>query len=134
MTKEEINKSIISLKREIKNYIMDTPHYIVYWIHNQEIKDIIDEYPNDYENRVNIEVSSIDITPTIKIYFDNHPYDVEYITRYCDISNFREKVEKEWARVERGINEYRIKELQEEFEYHKRSAEEIEKTMKSLQK
>lgn len=111
MTPEEIKHAAIVLKNEIKKYILDTPHWIVYWIANKEIKELIDEYPNDYEDRVSIEVDSIDVNPSIRINFDNHPYEIEYITRFCNLSNFRKEVEKKWSELEGNINEYRIKEL-----------------------
>ena len=134
MTPEEIKHAAIVLKNEIKKYILDTPHWIVYWIANKEIKELINEYPNDYEDRVSIEVSSIDVNPSIQINFDGHPCEINYITRFCNLSNFRKEVEKKWSELEGNINEYRIKELQYDLEYHKRNVEEIEKMIKSLQK
>ena len=101
---------------------------------NNSLKELINEYPNDYEDRVSIEVSSIDVNPSIQINFDGHPCEINYITRFCNLSNFRKEVEKKWSELEGNINEYRIKELQYDLEYHKRNVEEIEKMIKSLQK
>ena len=132
MDSNEMIGKILTLKDELKKYITDTPHWLVYWIANREVKDFIQEYPNEYEDRVSLEVDHLDEVPSIRIIFDGHPDEIEYISRFCYLSNFRDVVEKNWKEMDNNIKEYRIKELQHDLEYHQRQAQKIQEEIDSI--
>ena len=66
----EIIKDSSKLLQEITDYIRNTEHYIFYWIANREVKDYIQEYPTDFEDRIELIVDDIHKgTASVKIVF-----------------------------------------------------------------
>ena len=85
--KEIINK-IYSIEKEIYNYITNTEHWLFYWITNKEVQDFIKEYPEDYEDKVHLQVGSIGYSPSFVIKFDDHPNDIKSID-FIDTFSFK---------------------------------------------
>ena len=129
--KEIINK-ISSIEEEIYNYIINTEHWLFYWITNSEVQDFIKEYPKDYEDRVHLQVSNIGSSPSFIIKFDEHPNDIESIERYAVLYTFRDVVKARWLEWNGKVKELQIKEKEEELAYHKVKVCEIEKEILEL--
>ena len=131
--KEIINK-ISSIEGEIYNYIINTEHWLFYWITNSEVQDFIKEYPEDYEDRVHLQVSNISSSPSFIIKFDEHPNDIESIERYAVLYTFRDVVKARWLEWNGKVKELQIKEKEKELAYHKVKVGEIEKEILELKK
>mgnify|MGYP007101827848 CR=1 FL=1 len=129
--KEIINK-ISSIKEEVYNYIINTEHWVFYWIANKEVQDFIKEYPEDYADRIHLEVRNIDSSPSFIIKFDDHPNDVESIERYAVLYTFRDTVKARWLKWNGNVKELQIKEKEKELAYHKDKVNEIEKEILEL--
>ena len=124
---ELINKIEI-LEKEVLDYILNTEHWLFYWITNKEVQDFIKEYPEDYEDRVHLSIYSLSPnSPQVKISFDDHPNDVEYIQRYGVISTFRDSVKARWMEWNGKVKDMQIEEKEKELAYYKKKVGEIEK-------
>ena len=129
--KEIINK-ISSIDEEIYNYIINTEHWLFYWIANQEVQDFIKEYPEDYDDRVHLQVGSISSSPSFVIKFDDHPNDVESIERYAVLYTFRDVVKAKWLEWNGKVKERQIKEKEKQLAYYKERIGKIEKEILNL--
>lgn len=122
------------LENEIKQYILDTPHYLWYWIYNAELQDFIKEYPTDYEDRITITIESFSPgSASVKIEFEDHPDGVEWITRYCCLPMFREETEKKWIVYKDKVKNMQIEQLKEELNHYRNKVNEIEKQLEELE-
>ena len=128
----EIIDKVFSIRKEIYNYIINTEHWLFYWISNKEVQDFIKEYPEDYDNRVHLQVRNISSSPCCVIKFDDHPNDVKSIERCVDLYSFRDAVEAKWLEWNGKVKERQIEEKEEELAYHKKRVEEIEKEILNL--
>ena len=133
MEVKEIIEQISSIEKEVYNYIINTEHWLFYWITNKEVQDFIKEYPEDYEDRVHLSIYSLSHnSPQVEISFDGHPNDVEYIQRYGVISTFRDSVKARWMEWNGKVKELQIKEKEKELAYYKKKAIETEKEIQEL--
>ena len=132
MEVKEIINNISSIEEEIYDYIINTEHWLFYWITNKEVQDFIKEYPEDYEDRVHLQVSNISSSPSFIIKFDEHPNDIESIERYAVLYTFRDVVRARWLEWNGKVKELQIKEKEEELAYHKERVGEIEKELLEL--
>lgn len=129
-------EDIGNIFREVTDYILNTDNYIFYWITNNEIKDYIEEYPTDFEDRITLIVDSIHGNSVqVRIKFnDEHPHNVDEIHRYCVLSTFRNSVMAKYAEYNGSITELKLKEAEEELEYFKGKVAETEKEIEELKK
>jgi hypothetical protein len=134
-TMEQKAKELIerydSLSHDIREYIVNTPHCIMYWISNKEVQRFIEEYPNDYEDMFDIQVHTVSTSPPVEITFYDHPDGVTSIERFCNLSTFRDSVNASWLKWNGRIKELRIEELRKDLEYFKRKVIETEKLLKA---
>ena len=129
--KELINR-ISVLDSDIYKYITDTEHWLFYWITNKEVQDFIKEYPEDYEDRVHLQVSKISPSPSFVIKFDDHPNEIGSIERYAVLYTFRDSVKARWLEWNDRVKELQIEEKEKELAYHKKKIGEIEKEILDL--
>lgn len=129
--KEIINK-ISSINEEIYNYIIDTEHWLFYWITNKEVQDFIKEYPEDYEYMIHLEIRNVSACPSFVIQFDNHPNDVTSIERYAVLSTFRDSVKAKWMEWNGKVKEMQISDKEKELAYYKKKIVETEKEINEL--
>lgn len=129
---KEIFNIISLIEKEIYNYIINTEHWLFYWITNKEVQDFIKEYPEDYEDRVHLQIKNISSSPSFIIKFDDHPNDVESIERYGILYTFRDSVKAKWLEWNGKVKELQIKEKEKELAYHKKKTAEIEKEILEL--
>lgn len=133
MEAKEIIDRITSIEKEVYNYITNTEHWLFYWITNKEVQDFIREYPEDYEDRVHLSIYSLSSnSPQVKISFDDHPNDVEYIQRYGVILTFRDSVKARWMEWNGKVKDMQIKDKEKELAYYKEKVVETEKEIKEL--
>ena len=132
MEAKEIIDRITSIEKEVYNYITNTEHWLFYWISNKEVQDFIKEYPEDYEDRVHLQVSNISSSPSFIIKFDDHPYDIESIERHAVLYTFRDAVKARWLEWNGKVKELQIKEKEKELAYYKKRVIETEKEINKL--
>lgn len=130
MEANELIDRYCSLKHDIREYIVNTPHCIMYWIRNEEVQRFIEGYPDNYEDMFDIDVLSVSLSPSIRITFHNHPDEVTDIVRFCVLPTFRDSTNANWLKWDGKIKEMRIEELHEDLEYFKRKVTEIEELLK----
>ena len=130
--KEELIDEIISLTKKVRDYVINTEHWLFYWITNKEVQDFIKEYPEDYEDMVDLEVRNIATSPEFVIRFEDHPNDIDRIERYAVLATFRDVVKARWLEYNGSIKEMQIKEKEKELAYHKNKITEIEKELEEL--
>jgi len=132
MEVKEIIEKISLIEKEIYNYIINTEHWLFYWITNREVQDFIKEYPEDYEDRVHLQVSNISSSPSFIIKFDTHPDDIESIERYAVLYTFRDSVKAKWLEWNGKVKELQIKEKEQELAYFKKKVSDTEKEIEEL--
>lgn len=132
MEAKEILEKISSIEEEIYNYIINTEHWLFYWIANKEVQDFIKEYPEDYADRVHLQVSNISSSPCFVIKFDEHPNDVESIERYGNLVTFRDSVKAKWLEWNGKVKEMQIRDKEKELAYYKKRVAETEKEIEEL--
>ena len=131
MDSKNLITKIVDVQNEVLDYISNTEHCLFYWISDKAVQNFIKEYPDDYEDMFHIIVVNVSASPTIRIYFEDHPDDVKYIERYAVLSTFKDSAKARWSEWNGKVKEMRIAEKEEELEYYK---EQLEKTEKELEK
>ena len=134
MELNNILENIEKLEKDIYDYIVNTEHYIFNWISNVEVQDFIKEYPDDYEDMIHIHVTNVSDIPTIKICFEGHPDEIEYINRYAILSTFRHETKARWLEWNGKVKEIQIAEKKREVEYYKEQLEKAEKELEELKR
>ena len=135
MEANEILDKITSIKRDIREYITNTEHWLFYWISVPEVKEFIKACPEDYEAYVDISVEEInDVSQTIKISFYVHPDEVEFIRRNVILRTFRDTVKVNWKKWKGEWKELLIKEKEDAIEYYKKRIDEVNKELENLKK
>ena len=132
-TIEDIDK----LFKEVRSYILNTEHYIFYWIANREIKDYIEEYPDDFEDNIKLTVDELNggNSVTVEIEFEyDHPHNVERIQRFCHLDTFRDEVKFRFAEYKGSIAELRLKEAERDLEHYKKYIAEEEEKIAELKR
>lgn len=132
MEVKELFNRISVLSSDIYKYITGTEHWLFYWIANKEVQDFIKEYPDDYEDRVHLQVSNISSSPSFVIKFDEHPNDIGSIERYAVLYTFRDSVKARWLEWNGKVKELQIKEKEKQLAYYENKVCEIEKEIKEL--
>ncbi len=134
MELNNILENIEKLEKDIYDYIVNTEHYIFNWIGHKEVQDFINEYPDDYEDMIHIHVTNVGDVPTIKICFERHPDEIEYINRYAILSTFRHETKARWLEWNGKVKEIQIAEKKREVEYYKEQLEKAEKELEELKR
>ena len=132
MKAKELIERCSSLIHDIREYIVHTPHCIMYWMGNEEVQRFIEEYPDDYEDMFDIEVLSVSASsPSVRIKFHAHPDGITSIVSFCNLPTFRVSTNASWLKWNGKVKELRIEELREELEYFKRKVSETEELLKA---
>jgi hypothetical protein len=134
MELKNIISKIENVEDDILDYILKTEHYIFNWIENKEVQNFIQEYPDEYEDMIYLRVINVSISPTIRIYFTDHPNDVEYIERYTFLPTFKDTTKAKWLEWKGNLKEKQILEKEVEIEYFKKKLEDSEKELEELKR
>ena len=129
--KELINR-ISVLESDVYKYIIDTEHWLFYWISNKEVQEFIKEYPEDYDDRVHLQIRNISSSPYFVINFDEHPNDIGHIERYANLATFRDSVKAKWLEWNDKVKEMQIRDKEKELAYYKEKVAKTEKEIKEL--
>lgn len=134
MDLKNILSKIENVEKDILDYILNTEHYIFNWINNKEVQNFIQEYPDLYEDMIYLRVINVSISPTIRIYFEDHPDEVEYIERNTFLPTFKDTTKARWLEWNGNIKDKLILEKEQEVEYFKKKLEETEKELEELKR
>ena len=87
--------------------------------YDYEVQEFIKEYPEDYDDRVRLQVRHISALPSFIIRFDEHPYDIESIERYGNLFTFRDSTKAKWLEWNGKVKELQIEVAKLEKKHHK---------------
>lgn len=131
---DNLISEIKKVKNDILDYILNTEHYIFNWISNKEVQEFIKEYPDDYEDLIYLNIIDVNITPKIRICFEDHPNNVEYIERYTFLPTFKDSTKAKWLEWNGKLKEKQISSKEREVQYLKEQLETAEKELEELKK
>lgn len=118
--------------KDIREYVLNTEHYIFYWIENDEIKQFIEDNPEDYEDEFEFTILNVGGgTATVRLDFHLYGYDTS-ITRCMFLNTFRQTVKSKWLQYHDKINELRISETEDRIASLKKQLDEEEKFLAEL--
>ena len=124
--KELIDKNV-NLLKEIEVYIKSVPNWIYYFLpptlktdsKNYPLKEYVLEHQDDWMDNIDISVISFsEVSVKVEL---NLPPDEEspVFERYLILSQFESEAEFNKKTMDGQLNDYTIKELNEEISYHK---------------
>ena len=125
-----LTDEITSLDNKIIDYIESTENWIFYWIDCKEVQKFVEAYPEDYEIMAHVSVRNISVSPLVRIYFDEHPDNVENIEQYAPLPYFRETVNANWLKWNGRVQELKRLEIEKEIHFHKKRIAELESELK----
>ena len=123
---ELIDKSV-NLLKEIEVYIKSVPNWIYYFLpptlktdsKNYPLKEYVLEHQDDWMDNIDISVISFN-GASVKIELSLPPDEEAPVFERCLIlSRFESEVEFNKKAMDGQLNDYKIKELNEEISYHK---------------
>lgn len=133
---EEVKDLILKIEdvqHEIYDYILNTEHYIFYWINDKEVQEFIRAYPLDYEDRLRIIVMNASSDTNIRICFEDHPDEIIYIERLTDLKSFRDLTNTRWLKWNDKVNDMqKIVKLEQEIKFFRERLETAEKELDEL--
>ena len=121
---------ISTLEDKILDYIKNTENWIFYWIDCKEVQKFVEAYPEDYEFMVHVYIKNINVSPLLRIVFDEHPDGIESIERYAPLCYFRETAKYKWSNWSGKIKELRRLNIEKEIQFHKKRIAELESELK----
>ena len=124
---EELIDKSVNLLKEIEVYIKSVPNWIYYFLpptlktdsKNYPLKKYVLEHQDDWMDNIDISVISFsEVSVKVEL---NLPPDEEspVFERYLILSHFESEVEFNKKAMDGQLNDYTIKELNEEISYHK---------------
>ena len=121
---------ISALEDKILDYIKNTENWLFYWIDSEEVQKFVEAYPEDYEFMVHVYIKNINVSPLLRIVFDEHPDGIESIERYAPLCYFRETAKYKWSNWNGRIQELQRLKIEEEIQFYKKRIEELESELK----
>ena len=124
---QELIEKSVDLLKEIEVYIKSVPKWIYYFLpptlktdsKNYPLKKYVLEHQDDWMDNIDISVISFsEVSVKVEL---NLPPDEEapVFERYLILSHFESEVELNKKAMDGQLNDYNIKELNEEISYHK---------------
>ena len=124
---EELIDKSVNLLKEIEVYIKSVPNWIYYFLpptlktdsKNYPLKEYVLEHQDDWMDNIDISVISFsEVSVKVEL---NLPPDEEapVFERYLILSQFESEAEFNKKTMDGQLNDYTIKELNEEISYHK---------------
>lgn len=130
-----------ALHNDIKEYIMSNKDWIYYFLNplaslkgNEELFNLIKEYPNNWEDIIDINIISIS-SNYVRVYLitDECYCDIHInLERSIVLSTFETIVEGNKITCERKLNKHMINKLKEEIDTLKNTLKEKEEDLKKL--
>jgi len=137
---EEFLDRATTLMTDIRNYILSNNDWVYYFLNplfdtdaNKPLKNIVEEYPDEWENYVNIQITDFNgSSAKICIEIDDCSECPIRLDRFIYLPHFSESVEKNKKLNEGNINEWKIANLKEEIASCKARLELKIKELKNL--
>ena len=128
-----ITRDIDNVFEETRNYIINTPHALFYWIKNDQVKEFIEENPNSYDDEWDLEVSKIVDSKKVIVELNFYLYGESVcLERYCDLGELQAEAEENWAKTNGNVNKLRITEIEEYIKWLRKQLAEEEKKLERL--
>ena len=124
---EELIDKNVNLLKEIEVYIKSVPNWIYYFLpptlktdsKNYPLKEYVLEHQDDWMDEIDISVISFN-GASVKVELSLPPdEEAPVFERYLILSHFESEVEFNKKAMDGQLNDYTIKELNEEISYHK---------------
>ena len=124
---EELIDKSVNLLKEIEVYIKSVPNWIYYFLpptlktdsKNYPLKKYVLEHQDDWMDNIDISVISFN-GASVKVELSLPPDEESPVfERYLILSHFESEVEFNKKAMDGQLNDYTIKELNEEISYHK---------------
>lgn len=124
---EELIDKSVNLLKEIEVYIKSVPNWIYYFLpptlktdsKNYPLKKYVLEHQDDWMDNIDISVISFN-GASVKVELSLPPdEEAPVFERYLILSHFESEVEFNKKAMDGQLNDYTIKELNEEISYHK---------------
>ena len=124
---EELIDKSVNLLKEIEVYIKSVPNWIYYFLpptlktdsKNYPLKKYVLEHQDDWMDNIDISVISFSEV-SVKVELSLPPdEEAPVFERYLIMSHFESEVEFNKKAMDGQLNDYTIKELNEEISYHK---------------
>ena len=124
---EELIDKSVNLLKEIEVYIKSVSNWIYYFLpptlktdsKNYPLKEYVLEHQDDWMDNIDISVISFNGT-SVKVVLSLPPdEEAPVFERYLILSHFESEVEFNKKAMDGQLNDYTIKELNEEISYHK---------------
>ena len=124
---EELIDKSVNLLKEIEVYIKSVPNWIYYFLpptlktdsKNYPLKEYVLEHQDDWMDNIDISVISFN-GASVKVELSLPPdEEAPVFERYLILSHFESEVEFNKKAMDGQLNDYKIKEINEEISYHK---------------
>lgn len=124
---EELIDKSVNLLKEIEVYIKSVPNWIYYFLpptlktdsKNYPLKEYVLEHQDDWMDNIDVSVISFN-GASVKVELSLPPDEESPVfERYLILSRFESEVEFNKKAMDGQLNDYNIKELNEEISYHK---------------
>lgn len=124
---EELIDKSVNLLKEIEVYIKSVPNWIYYFLpptlktdsKNYPLKEYVLKYQDDWMDEFDISVINFN-GESVKVELSLPPdEEAPVFERYIILSHFESEVEFNKKAMDGQLNDYKIKELNEEISYHK---------------
>ena len=124
---EELIDKSVNLLKEIEVYIKSVPNWIYYFLpptlktdsKNYPLKEYVLEHQDDWMDNIDISVISFN-GASVKVELSLPPDEESPVfERYLILSQFESEAEFNKKTMDGQLNDYTIKELNEEISYHK---------------
>lgn len=128
----DIIQTINDIRIDVYRFITSTEHWLFYWIENKEVQDFIEEFPEDCEQKATLEITRFDNACSCRIIFDEHPYGVESIERFCTLAIFQNTVKVNYESWNDRVKEMKLEKLNKELDFYKKQVTETEDKIKQI--
>ena len=124
---EELIDKSVNLLKEIEVYIKSVPNWIYYFLpptlktdsKNYPLKEYVLKHQDDWMDEIDISVINFN-GESVKVELSFPPdEEAPVFERYIILSHFESEVEFNKKAMDGQLNDYKIKELNEEISYHK---------------
>lgn len=137
---EELITRGSELISDITNYLVSIPNWIYYFLNpiaggNEELFDCIEDHPDDWEDYIDFYISNINGSIVqIKIHINDYTDCGITLSRYINLFNFGETVEKNKMLYDGKLYEIRKQNIEEEIIRLKDALNKKEEELKNLKK
>ena len=139
-TEKSIIERSLKLMEDIRNYILSNENWIYYFLNpnveseeNKYIEDIINRFPSNWLDYIDIEVVNFN-RATVKVIIEiDDDYETPIrLNKFIDIEHFSDIIERNKKLINDKINGIKITKLKEDIEFYKNILGEKEAELEKL--